>query len=278
MPSTLLVLNHSKPNNLQTRKGKDALRRVANLVQGALSGTENVPGWLILADDTSLGTAGVATRAAAVCRMATSSGSVGAVINGTSVTVTWGTSDTASQALLVDAINANSTVKPFVRATRYLATLTLASVAAGDTVRICGLTYTATAAATSKLREFSMAGTDAQDATALANAINADPELTNKLVAVADGTNAVVYLGIVGDRAADIKRMETVTLPASTITVSDFAGRAESITYAVVPGAMGNCCTFTATGTNVTVRSAVSGKLGGGVGGLITAQVQKDDR
>lgn len=277
MASTIITIQGNKPLSLQTRRGKDALRRVVNRLQGVLSGSENDSQWQILNDETVLGTAGVASRAAAICRFATSSGSVGAVINGTSVTATWAGTDTASQALLVDAINANATVKPFVRATRYLATVTLGSVLAGSTIVINGLTYTATASTTGKLREFSISGTDAADAFALAQAINADPENNTRVSAVADNTNAVVYIGLIGDVAPRAGK-ETVTSSFATFTISDYAGRAESMVYSVVPCAIGNCCTFTATGTNVTVRSMASGKLGGGAGGLITSAITSTDR
>jgi hypothetical protein len=50
------------------------------------------------------------------------------------------------------------------------------------------------------------------------------------------------------------------------------------MTYSVIPCAIGNACTITATVTNTTVRSMVSGKLGGGAGGLITTYVAATDR
>lgn len=276
MPTTTLVLNHARPIPLQTRKHRTALRRVIDLVQGVISGTEPGGSYTLLTDETALGTAGVASKACAVFRMASSTGTITATIDGTAVAITWATDDTTSQGLLVDAINANATVKPFVRATRYVAQLAMASVVAGTTITIGGLTYTATAAATSKLREFSIAGADAADATALANAINADPALVGKYVATADGTNAVVYIGTVGDRATT--SAEKPIASAATFTVTDFAAGAVSMVYAVTPGRIGNCCTITATGTNASIRTANSGKLGQGVGGLITAQVTDYDR
>lgn len=71
--------------------------------------------------------------------------------------------------------------------------MTLSSVAAGETITIDGVTLTATAAGTPGTNEFYMGGTDAMDAIALAEAINNSTTLdTNGWSASVDG--AVVTL------------------------------------------------------------------------------------
>lgn len=268
MPFTQLTIQSKLPLPIGATKGRDALRKVLNALTGVVSGTNKADSWVLLNDNTpQSGTtaAGAAARACAGVVLSGGANAVGIVVNSTSVTATWATSDTVSAGLIADAVNANTTVNPFVAATKYLATLTLASVTAGQTINICGQTFTATAAATGSPNEFSIAGTDTQDAAALAVAIN-QSSLNCKLVATSSA--GVVYLGICDNRAA--RGDELISAAPSTITVSQFAARAACLVFARQPGLLGNCCTATATGTGVTAFSAVSGKLGGGLGGYLS--------
>jgi len=265
MPHTIVVLNHEKPLPLQTRKKKDALRRVANRINGILSGAAS-GSWVILNDETAhSNVAGVAARAAAVLSLSSGSGAVGAVINGTTVTATWATSDANSMGLVVNAINTNTTVNQLVAATRYVGTLTLSSVTADTTVTICGITFTATSADTGKRREFSVSGGNNAAALALARAINAEPRLSGKLVAVASGVSNVVYLGLLRNSAP--RSDERLSASAGTVTVVQFAAANLGVVYALQPGALGNACSLTATGTGMTAISQVANRLGGGLGG-----------
>ena len=255
MAYTSIRFNGSKPLSLGSKRGKEALRSVANHLLAELSGAGKVESFGLINSEA----AGISSHAAAICKMATGTGTVGLVINGTSVTVTWATSDTASQAALVTAINANSTVAALgVVASQYVAVLTLSSLASASVIDVCGVKFIAGT-------DFSVAGTDNQDAAAFAVAINANAKLAAKLVAVPDASAGVLYLALLESRAA--RSGETITLDSGsglTIT-SQFAAAAYSVVYAQTPGAIGNACTVTATGTNTTAHSAVSGKLGGGV-------------
>lgn len=264
---SFIQLNLTTTRNLDlgATKGRGALRKISNALLGSMSGTGPFKGWSVLQGSAALAT-GSLSRSAAGCTLSSGSGAVGSVINGTTVTATWASSDTNSAGLIVAAINANTTVNPFVGATKYVGTLTLATVVAGTTINVCGYTFTATSSATGKPNEFDISGNDAADATALAAAINACPELNQKLVA--SSASGVVYVGLTENRAA--RSDETLTASASTVTCSAITTRAAYLIFALQPGALGNCCTATATGTGVTAFSAVSGKLGGGTGGYVS--------
>jgi len=255
MAYTILQLNSRAPLSLGSKKGKDALRLVVNRAMATLAGAKNSTAFSILNSEAS----GISARAAAVCKMATSTGTVGMIVDGTTVSVTWATSDAASQAALVTAINADATVAALgVKASKRVGVLTLASLSSGSVINVCGFRFTAGT-------DFSVAGTDNQDAAAFAVAINARAGLSEKLVAVPDAAAGVLYLGLLEDRAArsgEVVRQESGTglTVTSAIASGDFC-----VLFAQVPGAIGNACTCTATGTNVTAHSAVSGKLGGGL-------------
>ena len=262
MAHTLLKISSSKPLRLDSVRGKHVpLRRVVNKVMGILGGNDKSSNYAILNEEGSPSM----SHAGAVCKMATGTGTVGVVINGTTVTVTWATSDTVAQGLLVTAINANSTVRLLgVRATQSVAVLTLASLSSTAVINICGIRFTATT-------DFSVAGTDNQDAAALAVAINANRDLQDKLVAIPDAAAGVCYLALMENRLP--RSDEKVILESGTgLTVtSGFALAAYSAVFSRVPGAIANACTLTATGTNTTAHSAVSGKLGGGAGGAFAS-------
>lgn len=278
MPFLQLQINTSRPLAVGASKGKAALRKVSNLIQGALAGTNTVTGWQLLNDNTPQdGTTapGSLCRSGAVGLFATGTGTETCIINGTSVAVTWATSDANTVSLMVAAILANTTVNPFVAATKYVGKLTLATMTEGQTIGICGYTFTATAAATGNPFEFSIETDDAASATALAQAINRSP-LCTKLVAVPDGTDSV-YLGLTENRAA---RSDEIFSPVpSTVTATQIlATGAFYMVFARQPGLIGNTCTLTVTGTNHSAISAVSGKLGGGLGGyLSTSQYLTND-
>lgn len=67
----------------------------------------------------------VASAASGTLTISSGSGSVGGTIGGTSVTVTWATSDTASAAALATAIKANSTVNKWVTASSNAGVVTI---------------------------------------------------------------------------------------------------------------------------------------------------------
>lgn len=97
-----------------------ALAQLGNFVIGLASGTEQ-------------GTVSYATDAAdwvaasGTVTISSGSGSIAAIINGVTISVTWATSDTNTATLLAAAINAsvNALVAPFVSATSALGVVTI---------------------------------------------------------------------------------------------------------------------------------------------------------
>jgi phage tail sheath gpL-like len=76
-------------------------------------------------------TGSLAKAASGTLTISSGSGAVGGTIGGTSVTVTWATSDTASAAALAAAINANTTVNKWVVATSALGVCTVTALVKG---------------------------------------------------------------------------------------------------------------------------------------------------
>lgn len=92
--------------------------------------------------------------------------------------------DVADASSLVAAINASAQtlISGVLRATNFAATITLASVAAGEWVELMGIRLTAVAGA-ADLSSFTIAGTDTQDAASLVTVINAHPTLRERFFA-----------------------------------------------------------------------------------------------
>lgn len=111
------------------------------------------------------------------------------------------------------------------------ATATLVSVPADDTIIIGGVTFTAKASPSGD-NQFSQAGTDAEDATALAAKINAHPTLSQAVTASA-ATNVVTIRakqkGVIGNF---ITLSETGT--SITVSAAALAGGTGGVTEAAV--------------------------------------------
>lgn len=279
--------------SLRTPTTMDVLSRrrdgLTNQVMNALKASESgAVGGAIDPDDievvASTGDTAAASAALAASGAATT---VGATINGVSVTATAAGGDTATCALIAAAINAssNALVLGFVRASNLVQSITLASVPAGVVLNLCGFKFTSTAAATGKVGEFSIAGTDAQDCTALCAAINAHPAASRWLYAVAD--TAVVRLfarqfsftspnfswPTLYGTPPNALLVETpqsgsgITLGGSSIAAGAYVG-----VVANYRGVIGNAITFAATGTGMT-SVAANTRLVSGLGGAAVALV-----
>lgn len=97
-----------------------ALNRLSNFLVGLASGAQQ--GTVSYATD-----AGDWVAASGTVTIASGSGSIAAIINGVTTSVTWATSDTATAAALAAAINGNANVLvgPFVSATSALGVVTI---------------------------------------------------------------------------------------------------------------------------------------------------------
>lgn len=128
MSSTLFILNHTSPIDVggtasPTRTRKTLLRRFVNFLFAAIGGTKKVTSFDIFPDgETPSAASGTVT-------LSTSSGTVGATINGVSITTAFATSDTATAAALAAAINAstNALVQYLVTATSAAGVVTITS-------------------------------------------------------------------------------------------------------------------------------------------------------
>ena len=250
--------------------GREVMQQLARYIAAAAAGTMQSPSVHVNWSDTvALGDDAVVGPAGALLVLSGGSGPVGGTIAGTLVTATWATSDTAAATLIASTVNANTTVNRFINATNVLAQMTLASVTAGQTVNVGGITFTAVATAADVVRfgQFNINGADTADATALVLAINRHPALSGRFRAISNA--AVVYIAPV-DRLRSLSPFETIGGAPSTITVNravPTAGAQVAI-LANIPGAIGNEIRLTASGTGVTAATnGTAGFLGNGTGG-----------
>ncbi len=222
-------------------------------------------------DAVAVGNDATAGVAAGLLVGATLTGTVGATIAGTAVTVAASGGDAVTQTALAAAIRANTTVNQYVTANNQLMQVTLASVTAGTVLTVCGITFTAvaTAADIRRFGQFNIDGADAADATALALAINRHPALTSSCRAVASG--ASVFVALLDARTPT--RYERINNPNAVATITVNAG---------VPTASSNCmvmslrpgveqneirCVPSGTGMTFVTANATANLLGGGTGG-----------
>ena len=277
MPGTIVYVRHRRPvdwgvtpgTTTISRRGRELFRRVYNLMRAAASDAQadsefafNYSG----STEPAFANAGVA--------IASGTGSVGATINGVTVTATWATSDTNSCALVAAAINAssNALVQGFVTANNLTATLTLTSVAAGNVVQVCGTNFTAVTAIPNFASGYNnglfvRTGTDATDATNLAAAINSMPGLMRFVHAVpvsnvvrlfarqyvyTSATNTFSWPVLPGTPTnAIISGASTIVASAGQLAPGAFVG----IT-SLMPGVSGNAMTVAASGTGVSILNA----------------------
>lgn len=258
---------------------------VRDFVRGSMSGSAGEgPGDVEIVSsvaDPAYGTAALALSGGA--------GAVGGTINGVTVTATFAVSDTQSCGLAAAAINASvdPLVQGFVRANNLSMLITLASVPAGVVLNIAGCKFTSTAAATGNNGEFSIAGTDAQDATALAVAINTHPMASRWVYAVVNsatvrlfakqfvfsGTFTFAWPTGTSYAPPNVVIVETgisgsgITLSGTTLAASAFVG-----VCANFRGVWGNAITFAASGTGMTSLAAQT-RLLRGQGGAVNAVV-----
>lgn len=251
------------------RSHRTLMRRLINEMMASLSGSAGDGDFSFQYD-----TAEVA-HANAGLAVSSGSGSVGATLNGVATTATWATSDTVAAGLIANAIASSTTarVKGMFLANNLTATITLASVLAGQYVDVCGTRFTATSGTPAQIHSgqnaytFDIAGSDAADATALAAAINAAPNLSRFVFAV-PVSNAVRLFARKATWSSTTSTWSwpassrqpkniitasaaTFTLSANTLAAGAFVG-----VQSVAGGAVGNVHTIAASGTGVTVLNS----------------------
>lgn len=266
MPNQTISINTRRPFGA-TSSSRQTLRLLSNWIDKLLSGEVQSDAVVFSRQDAvGLGDLAFGGQAVAALIGSSLSGTVGVTVDGTAVTVTAAGGDTATQTLLVAAIKANAAVNSKVTAAQRVAQMTLASVLAGTTVKVFGITFTAVNGAPTDFGQFDMSGADAADAASLALAINRHPSLAGRCRAVSNA--GVVYVGLLEDRAPQPTELINAA-SAATITINTPVPTAGAIVLllAAVPGQLGNCCTAVASGTGMSLATANAGKLGGGTGG-----------
>lgn len=253
-----ISIDQTDPLNASGRTGKELLNRVINHLQGIRGSSKRASVMKVWAD-------GSAPRVArAVVTFATSSGAVGAVINGVTITITWAGSDAASQTLFAAAVNASSDalVQYLVQACNFAGTITLATVLAGDYIDIYGYRFTAKSGSSLEPDQFDMSGTDTQDAASLVTQINNRRGL-NQIGVASSSAGVVTFRQFSGTAASG-----AIVSPAATFTISAPAARASTLISSLVPGTIGNAQSIAASGTNVSIDGGLT-RLASGAGGNV---------
>lgn len=205
-----------------------------------------------------------------------SSGTVGATIGGTLVTVAWGTGDAETATALAVAINADATVNKLVSAAATGPIVKLTAVSAGK----FGNAITLVASGTSVLVSGATLGTGSVTASTIVDfegssgAVGAT--INGSLITVAhtgaDATTAVAWAAAVNTPGSSLYGHVTAVASLKTAVVTvRVAGRA------------GNTMTTVASGTSVTVTAATMGggadatAGAGGDGNYLPYNVQSSD-
>jgi hypothetical protein len=271
MPNILIALNTRRPFGLQSKRtNQEALRYLINHLEAVNSGRNQSDALIYAAEETPIGSApndnSFAGQAVALLTGSGMSGSVGATIDGTTVTATYATSDANTMGLICAAIRANATVNRKVTAVNRVARITCGTVLAGEKVLVAGAELEAVSGTPKAYGQFDMSsGVAATIATSLALAINRHPALAMRYRAVA--ASAVVNVGLTDERTPGPREYIESRGANIATTVKTFASGAFGLIIAAVPGPIGNCCTAVASGTGVTLTTANAGKLGSGMGG-----------
>lgn len=259
-----LSVHHSGAMEVPTaaRKRLILMRLFVNLLMGVMIGAKRASAF-----DMSYNTEAGAKATGSVA-FATSSGTVGVVINGVTITVVWATSDIVSMSALAAAINAstNPLVQYQVQAGSSRSLVTLTSVPAGAILRIGQFDFTAVANSglVQNWGDFDISGTDTADATALAAAINGHPQASKYFVATSAAAVVSVFLIALpsaGDGTASFALLSTNT---AISIAAQFAPSATAVIASYARDRLANAISTVASGTNVT---AATGLLTGGKGG-----------
>jgi len=263
----MVVANYKRPfGPVQTKQ--EGLRHYLNQLTGSASGDVESPSVFVLQNDgVALDAASYSGQAIGVLIGASLEGELTATIGATAVAVATGASDLATMTALAAAIRANTTVNQFATASNLQAYMTLATVLAGTTVKVCGITFTAVATAGDVVtaEQFSISGNDTADALALANAINRHPALAGRIRALSIA--GVVRCVLLDSARSGVEAIGDASASTITINQATFVASTYCYVIAAVPGVIGNFVTVTVSGTGLTyATNGTAGQLGSGTG------------
>lgn len=270
MPNIKFSVNVTRPiADMSKRRGSDLLKYFAELAEGIASGKIDHAASVLTVDNTTTYGSSYYQFASALLGFGvggTSSGSVGATIAGTAVTVTYATSATVSMTAWVAAVNAHATVSKYGTASNKVMKLTTASAIAGNQFKLGNTMFTGVAGTPANAGEFSIDTGDTETAVSICDAINKHPATALRYVAC--NVAGVVYICLSNNRTAD--PIDFLKSFASTITIDVAVPTASAYGFFISnqPGLGENGTTFVKSGTNVEDYTlGATGALGGGLGG-----------
>lgn len=157
--------------------------------------------------------------------------------------------DAADATSFAAAVNASASVgvSGDIEANNLQGVVTLTSAVVGKKLTIGTRSFTSTAYPTGRVGEFSVAGTDAQDATALAAAINADPS-TNLQVVATVASNVVTVLQRTKSTTALAMTSNDASIALTGLSSGALAASATVLLSAKVRGTLGNAVRVATTG------------------------------
>jgi len=208
-------------------------------------------------------TAAAAVAATGTITMATSSGTVGATIGGTAVTVTWATSDEHTQALLAAAINADATVNKWVYATASAKVCTLTALQPGVLGNNVTLVLSGTNVTVSGAKLTGGVGGDQPASVAATASALMSGSVAGTVGLVINGESITVTYGV-SDTATALALCKAINATANCAVTAISTAGAIALTSRL-PGRAGNEHTVVAVGAGMAV-TATNGKLSGGTG------------
>lgn len=204
---------------------------------------------------------GNAARAGCIVIGSSLSGTVGVLANGVSLTVTAAVSDQATMNALLAVVNASTSalVQGILQAGRAaFAQVTCATVVAGQTVTLAGVTLTGVAG-TRQFRQFSVDTSDTACAADLVLAINQDPVLGQFFHAISSSGVVKVYPTYPGATPpAGCANELLLSSNGTTLACVAMTADPSFALTAMRPGAMGNSISVIPTGTTVTLGGTAS--------------------
>lgn len=245
-------LNYTNPP-----KGNAALQWLEDLVRKVKSGTVAANSVEIQLSSTS------ARHAGQFILLSSGSGALTITANGATIAShTWATSDTASATALVAALNADSDAVGLCMASNYVATVTFSSADSGDIIYLLGEQFVGGT-------DFTVTGTDTQDAASFISAVRSHPWLSD--VVHCDQAAGVVYIGLRPGYTPPTQKLSSSDGTDLAVANGTFAASANILLWAIHPGTMAHKVNVGVTGTGMSVLDSATDFEGGAGFGEQTA-------
>lgn len=230
-------------------QGNEALQWLERLVGDIKSGAKQGASFQIARSSTN------ARHASNVLLFSTTSGTITLAVNGvTSGSITASGTDTQDAASLAAAINAAAGAAGFVIATTQVATITLASVTSGDIIHLLDKSFVAGT-------DFSVAGSDTQDAAAFIAAVRAIPYLADCVCL--QQVAGVVYVGLRPGYTPKNQILRSSDGTRLAVANPTFAATSTVQLWCPTPGVIGNAVVIGVTGTGLTIANTETALQGG---------------